>query len=111
MNCYCCNRAIPWARKVKLRPWRNFDPRLGGPDSPAYQSFKEEMTFRWAVICQACYSTLDSTNFGLGQIGAVTFNLAGASQCDKATTIDTEQYRRFRTKEAAKIGLGPEDAH
>ena len=38
---------------VKLRPWRVFDPRLAG-SAAAYLSYREEMTFRWAVVCQAC---------------------------------------------------------
>lgn len=109
MKCYCCDREMTLARKVKLRPWRAHDPRSGGHDSPAYQSFREEMTFRWAVICQACYSILDNIG-GLAEIGRDTFNLAGSSRGDRAATIDEGQYRKFRVKEAAKLGLDPGDA-
>ena len=104
MWCYCCNREMTSARKVKLRPWRDYDPDLGGPESPAYKSYEEEMTFRPAVICQACYSTLDNAA-GLGQVAGKLFNLAGASRIDKAPTIDEAKYRAFQRKEAAKLGL------
>lgn len=100
------------ARKVKLRPWRVYDPRLGGPDSAAYASYVEEMTYRWAVICQACDSTLDNES-GLAELAGGPFHLAGASRGDKAATIDERGYRRFRRREAEKLGLdtdaGPDE--
>ncbi len=107
MWCYCCNREMTSARKVKLRPWRdNWGP--GGPDSAAYKSYEEEMTYRWGVICQACYSTLDN-EAGLAEVAGKLFNLAGASRGDKAATIDEAKYKVFRRKEAAKLGLDLED--
>jgi hypothetical protein len=96
------------ARKVKLRPVREFDPRLGGPDTAAYKSYVEEMTYRWAVICQACYSILDN-EIGMAEVAGDLYNLAGASRGDQATTIDEDQYAKFRRKEAAKLGLDSND--
>ena len=95
------------ARKVKLRPWRD-DWGSGGPDSAAYKSFVEDMTYRWGVICQACDSTLDN-EAGLAEVAGKLFNLAGASRGDKAATIDEAKYKVFRRKESAKLGLDLED--
>jgi hypothetical protein len=104
MRCYCCNAAVSLARKVKLRPWREFDPRLGGPDSAAYQVYREEMTYRWAVVCHACYRLLDDED-GRAEIGARTHNLASASRGDRAAVINEEQYQAWQRKEANKLGL------
>jgi hypothetical protein len=104
MRSYYCERELTSARKVKLRRWRVYDPSRGGPDSPAYQSYEEEMTYRWAVICQACYSTLDNES-GRAEVAEVPFNLAGSSRGDKAATIDERKYHAFRSMEAAKLGL------
>ena len=108
MNCYCCDRRIATARKVKLRPWRTYDPQAGGKDSTAYQFYCEEMTYRWAIICQACYSSLDNVG-GLAEVGRGTFNIAGVSRRDRAVTLNEEQYRRFQEREAAKLGLDPDE--
>ena len=107
MICYCCGRELSSARKVKLRPWLDgWGP--GGPDSAAYKSFVEEMTYRWAVICQACYSILDNYS-GRAEVSGRLFNLAGASRGDKARTIDEAKYRKFRRREADKLGLTLDD--
>jgi hypothetical protein len=97
------------ARKVRIRVCVDYDPARGGPESPAYQAYIEQMTYRWSVICQACYSTIDGTAYGYAVIGGKAFNLAGASRGDKATTINEAQYRRFQQKEAAKLGLDLEE--
>ncbi len=107
MRCYRCDREMTSARKVKLRPWRD-GWGDGGPDSAAYKSFVEDMTYRWGVICQACYSTLDN-EAGLAEVAGKLFNLAGASRGDKAATIDEAKYKVFQRKEAAKLGLDLED--
>ncbi len=103
MRCYCCTRAIDLARKVKLRAWRQDFPH-GGPGCPAYLSYQEDTTFRWAVICQACYGCLDNA-IGLGVIGDRGFNLAGASRGDKAAVVNEAKYRAFQQREARKLGL------
>ena len=108
MECYCCGSPVATARKVKLRPWRDYDASQDGPDSAAYQSYLEEMTYRWAVICQACYSTLDNYS-GRAEVSGSLFNLAGASRADRAATIDEAKYRKFRRQEAAKLGLVLDD--
>jgi hypothetical protein len=54
MRCYCCEREIALARKVKLQPFCDYDPSQGRPDSVAYQSYRENMAIRWAFICNAC---------------------------------------------------------
>jgi hypothetical protein len=105
MRCYCCEQEIVLARKVKLRPVRDYDPSQGGPDSVAYQSYCEDMTFRWAFICKACYCKLDN-EIGVAEIpGHGEFNLGGASRGDKAATVDEAKYQRFQRKEAERMGL------
>jgi hypothetical protein len=104
MHCYCCDTAIKQARKVKMRPVVEYHPSQGGPDSGAYKSYVESMTFRWAVICQACYSRLDSED-GTREIIVTVWNLAGASRGDKAATIDEATYLSFQRREAAKLGM------
>jgi hypothetical protein len=108
MRCYCCNHELTSARKVKLRPLPDFDPSRGGPDSATYMAYREETTYRWAVICHACYSTLDNYR-GDAEIARRMFTMAGASRGDKATTIDEAKYRKFQKQEAAKLGLDLED--
>lgn len=103
MNCYCCGREIATARKVKIRGW----PDVHGPfepNSPASASYVEELTYRWAVICQPCYSILDNW-IGQAKIDGKSYNIAGASRVDRAATIDAEKYRKFQQKEAAKLGI------
>ena len=104
MQCFCCGAELAMGRKVKIRRWRDNDPNLGGPGSAAYQSHQEQMTYRWSVICQACYSTLDNY-LGLATVAGQLFNLAGASRGDKATTIDEAKYRVFQRQEARKLGI------
>jgi hypothetical protein len=50
MKGYCCGCATASARKVELRSSSEFDPRSGGPDSSAFESYREEMTVRWADV-------------------------------------------------------------
>jgi hypothetical protein len=66
------------------------------------------MTYRWAVVCQACYSVLDN-ECGLAEVAGRPFNIAGGSREDKAATVDEVKYRKFLVKEAVKLGLDPGD--
>ena len=105
MQCYCCQQAIKLARKVRLRPVRGFDPAQGGPDSAAYQSYRENMTFRWAFLCNACYRALDN-EMGVAEIAMRGyFNLAGASRGDKATVVDEAKYQQFQRFQAKRMGM------
>jgi hypothetical protein len=113
MRCYCCDREVALARKVKLRGVVEFPEHLQKqPPGPAYWAYLEEMTFRWAFICQGCYLAVD-TPIGVGVVNGRTYNLAGSSRADKATTVDEAKYLAFRRKEAAKLGLDlpEEDEH
>src|SRR5262245_51435931 len=107
---YCCDQETTLARKVKLRGIRDYDPGSGGPDSAAYLAYREETTFRRAVICPACYAQLDNS-CGIAQIGGRTFGLAGTSRGDKAAVVDETKYRAFQRRQARKLGLdlGEED--
>jgi hypothetical protein len=104
MRCYCCDAEVSLARKVKLRSWREFPDPEAGPDSPAYAFYRREMTFRWAVVCPACYRALDNA-CGRAEVGGKAFNLAGASRGDKAPVLDPAKYRAWQQHEAEKMGL------
>src|SRR5207237_4086045 len=103
MQCYCCAAEMAEARKVKLRVWRECNP-LQMVNQAAYLSYKEETTFRWAIICQACYGQLDNA-IGMAAIAGRTFNLAGASRGDKAALLDEAKYQAFLRRQAAQLGL------
>jgi hypothetical protein len=104
MQCYCCGQEMASARKVKLRPVRAFNPDHG-PESMAYQSYREETTFRWAFICNPCYRNLDN-EIGVAAIpGHGQFCLAGSSRGDKASTVNERKYQQFRRREAERLGL------
>jgi len=110
MQCYCCEAPIKLAKKVKIRRVRELSPEaIADPAkavaSGAYTAYREEMTYRWAVICLACYRILDN-EVGMGEVpGRGIFGLAGASRVDKARVMNEAQYRAFQRKEAAKLGI------
>jgi hypothetical protein len=91
------------ARKVKLRPWREYHPGAGGLRSAAYTSYQEDMTFRWGFVCLACYRRLDN-EIGVGEVGSRFFNLAGASRGDQAAVVNEAKYHAFQRREAANMG-------
>ena len=105
MRCWCCDREIHLARKVKLRPWREFVPQGEmRADDPAYAFYEKEMTYRWAVICQGCYAQLDN-EVGVAAIGERLFNLAGVSRGDRAPVLNEAKYQAFQRRQAAQMGL------
>ncbi len=103
MHCDGCDSEIALARKVKLRPWRQDCPARG-PNSAAYLSYVEDLTFRWAVVCQACYGRLDNA-IGVAVVGDRAFNLAGASRGDKAAVLNDAKYQALQRRQAAQLGL------
>ncbi len=108
MRCFCCDLYLRIARKVKLRSgeFDSFDPSMGGPDSAAYKRYKEDMTFRWAFICNECYRTIDNPdNLGSGEIAGRMYNMAMRSRNDKAAVVDEAKYEKFQRAEASKLGL------
>ena len=111
MECFCCRRDVPITRKVRVRRSVTYDPggpgpvpEHRGPGSAAYTAYQEEMTFRWAVVCPACYLTLDNVS-GLADIGGQVFNLAGSSRDDQARTMTEARYREWQRKEAEQLGM------
>ncbi len=105
IQCYCCATEMARAREVKLRVWHNGNPTWS-PNSAAYLSYKEDMTYRWAVVCQACFQRLDNES-GVAEIGGRLFNLAGASRGDKAAVLNEAKYQAFQRRQAAQWGLDP----
>jgi hypothetical protein len=79
MRCYCCGLEVPVARRVKLRPWRDCPDPAAGPAAAAYGFYVRTMTYRWAVVCLACYRRLDN-DCGLAEIAGKAFNLAEANE-------------------------------
>ena len=105
MRCYCCDLELKIARKVKLRPFVDMpDGPNTGPDSAAYKSYIENMTYRWAFICNECYRTLDNHE-GRARVAGKFYNIAGASRCDKAAVVNQAKYEKFQRAEASKLGL------
>jgi hypothetical protein len=108
VRCYCCDTEVSVGRKVKLRPALELDEPPSSLDDPAYQFYCKEMTFRWAVVCQPCYRTLDN-DCGVGEIGGRLFGLAGASRGDKARVINEDAYRAWQRKLAEQMGTDTGD--
>jgi hypothetical protein len=104
MQCYCCDQEMSLARKVKLRLLREYNPDQGGSDSAAYQAYREEMTFRWTVICLGCYTRLNNDT-GEAEINGREFGLAGSSRGDKAAVVNEAGYRESQRGEAEKLGI------
>ena len=107
MKCFCCGRDVSVGRKAKVRRPTPYDPDRGGPESAAYQSYQEQATYRWAVVCPACYLQLDSFD-GTATIDGQFFTMAGESRRDKAVTLTEKTYRAWQRREAAKLGLDPD---
>lgn len=110
MFCHCCDAEVCLARKVKLRQHVNWEPSTRdvahwtNQEHTAYKAYQEHWTYRWGVICQACYLRLDN-NSGAAEIGGKVFNIAGASRGDKASTINEAKYLAFQKREAKKMGI------
>jgi hypothetical protein len=110
MRCYCCDAEISLARKVKLRRLIDWDPSTTDvmawteADWRAYHVYKEQQTYRWAVICHVCYGLLNN-DCGAAEIGERVFNIAGASRRDKAALINEAKYQAFQKREAGKRGI------
>lgn len=106
MRCFCCDLELKLARKVKLRSgaFHSYDPSMGGPASAACKRYKEDMTYRWAFICNECYRTLDNRT-GRAEIQGRPYNIAGASRSHKAAVVDEAKFEKFQRAEASKLGL------
>jgi hypothetical protein len=81
-------------------------PRCPRParSRPAWHAYIENTTFRWAVVCLACYGHLDHET-GCAEIGSHPYNLTGAFWCGKAAVVDEAKYQVFLRKVAAKLGI------
>ncbi len=110
MQCYCCQASTALGRKVKLRRWRDAPEGFAADPSKAVASgaaeaYREEMTYRWSVVCLECYRTLDN-EMGLAEIpGRGRFNIASVSRQDKAAVVDDEKWQKFQRQQAKKLGL------
>jgi hypothetical protein len=59
-----------------------YDPTCDGPDTAGYKSHRGATANRWAVICQACYSTLDKL-LGVAETTGQMFTMAGVSRGER----------------------------
>src|SRR5690348_11334767 len=98
MLCFCCGNDVQIGRKAKVRRWVDFHPSCGGPDSAAYKSYCEAMTYRWSVVCPRCYAALDGETGG-AVIGGHFYTMSCSSCCDKARTLTEAQYRTWQRRE------------
>ena len=101
MVCYCCNRDVAIVHRVSLRGDPTVMPPEGfaSPDSPAYQTYVKESTYRPAFICPACYHALDN-ELGIAGINGRVFNLAGRSRGAKAPVYDQSKYDEYERRES-----------
>jgi hypothetical protein len=105
MECFCCrSEGLKLARRVNLRECPASDQSFTSPDDPKSIRYTESATYRPAVVCQACYSLLDSPN-GTAVIAGTNWNINGVSRGDKATVYDEAKYEAFQAKERGKLGL------
>ncbi len=70
----------------------------------AFKAYVEEGTYRWAVVCPACYQELDSWD-GRAEIAGRIYNIAGASRMGRAAVYDDEKYGKWLRRDAARRGL------
>ena len=102
---------MPIARKVKVRRVVPHDPggpgpapEHRGPESAVYTSYLDETTFRWAVVCQACYLTHDNES-GDGGIGWAGVQTGRAFPRRSGWTMTEAGYREWRRRPAEWLGL------
>jgi hypothetical protein len=107
VHCFCCEAAIRLARKVKLRSGNFHALGSGPPDPVAYLAYVEDMTFRWAFICHACYRQLDVVP-ALAEISGRPFNMAASSCNDRAAIVNETKYQAFQRREAEKMVIAVE---
>ena len=99
MECYCCEQEMALARKVKLRTIEHISEAKialfktqGFKDSAAYRSYVNNVTFRWAFICESCYKKLDSAD-GCAKIsGRGEFNIVGQSRSGDGLVLRLLQF-------------------
>ena len=108
MECYTCRQEEPLLYHVKLRgdveTARAEPAREGGPDSVAYRQYVQELTYRSAFVCHACYQKLDSPD-GTAEISGRNFGIAGQSRRCKAVAYTSKKYRAFQERQAKRLGL------
>lgn len=108
MICYCCNREIRVARKVKVRRLTDL-PKLSEPiskDHPAIVSHTEQNTYRWGIVCPGCYLRLDN-ELGVEVIAGQEFNISSVSRFDRARCITENDYQRWQGRQADKLFSSP----
>jgi hypothetical protein len=103
MECFCRRREVHLVRKAKVRRAVSDDPNRGGPESAAYRSYVEQLTYRWAILCPACYTRLDGFD-GAATIGGNFSTVVGPSHGDRAAALN-ETCHAGQRREVARRGL------
>jgi hypothetical protein len=108
MKCFCCDREVGVARKVKIRRLTECPAPAGvaPKQDPAYLSYMEQTAYRWGVVCPACYLCLDN-EVGGQIIAGESFTIAAVSRYDRARCITEKGYRRWQGREADKLFSSP----
>jgi len=105
MICYCCGHNTPLAHHVKLRgDARTVPTGSKAPADPADRAHREEMTFRSAFVCPACYAALDSGD-GTAAIAGRTYGIAGQSRGGRAAVYDEAKYLAYQCRLASGMGI------
>jgi hypothetical protein len=94
MQCFCCGTEMTNGRKAKVR--RNVEI-LRCDTWAAFESYKEQTTYRWCVVCESCYRMLDSY-YGVAVINGQHFGMSGSSRGEKARKMTEEQYRTWQQR-------------
>lgn len=105
MKCYTCGRVQPQRRHVKLRGdvRAPYCAKTNEPGSLVHQHYINELTYRSAFVCEACYLNLDSGD-GTAVIDGRGFGIAGSSRNGKAKIYDAKKYDAFQRRQAKQLG-------
>ena len=112
MKCHICSCQTDSVRSVMLRPWSAKFESWGvtkappSPETPAYEEYCKNMTYRRAFICEKCYQTIDANPGGLAEIpGLGEWNLAGNSRAGAAAVYDRAKWEGFQRSKAKSMGI------
>jgi hypothetical protein len=103
MECFCCRREVPLARKAMARRLLRYRPAFGPgtPNSSEYRAYVDAATYSWQVACPECYALLDGPS-GSATIGGTEFSIAAHSRGGRAVTLTAEKYRAWQQRAAAR---------
>ena len=123
MLCFCCGTEIDLARKVKIRRPVDWTPSKTQcadwqeVDMATYTAYTEQWTYRWGVVCHACYRLLDNEQVPRKlAISSLTLPVRhGATKRPSSTRKSTEHGKREKPRSSVSIfsegALAPSDGN